>query len=208
MGASAFIQNLLLRMLERSAEDRWVLDSVSVLGKRIEESINDINSAAAGGDEEFAEAVADEECERIERLLGSVFIMCQVHITDIVSTGIKCLRIRRPPKVKYEKEFLLRLGPAWRRGSKMTLVEILDAFANYFKHRDEWGARWRKLPGVARRTAYTIRKVGARPGSSGNLRLGAEVLGNPSYKDVKALAKIVRDWGKQLHAFLAAHLAP
>jgi hypothetical protein len=77
-------------------------------------------------------------------------------------------------------------------------IEVIDAFANYHKHQDEWGPDWTTLTGQQRRTVDIIQLVGAYQSSTRNLRTGAEYLGNPTYSDVGALVKVLSPGGGPL----------
>jgi len=57
-----------------------------------------------------------------------------------------------------------------------TSVEVINAFANYFKHGDEWDSQWRASKQQQQETIDILRAAGARPGSTGNLRTGAGLL--------------------------------
>jgi hypothetical protein len=85
------------------------------------------------------------------------------------------------------------------KGSTFTEVQVIDAFANYFKHREEWIGEWANLPKQSADTARIIQAVGASRGSTGNLRTGAEALGNESYADVVLFAEVLRRWLRSVH---------
>ena len=78
-------------------------------------------------------------------------------------------------------------------------VEVLNAFANYYKHQDEWGHYdWEKLKAVQLQTARIAFSAGARESTTGNLRTGAEFLGNREYSNVMAFAAILSSWRTNL----------
>ena len=83
--------------------------------------------------------------------------------------------------------------------TEFSQVQVIDAFANYFKHRDEWRADWNSLPQKSASTAQIISAVGASQGSTGNLRAGAEVLGNAAYTNVTVFIEILNNWRKNLY---------
>jgi hypothetical protein len=70
---------------------------------------------------------------------------------------------------------------------------VINAFANYFKHRDERASSWAKLTGNSKKTADVITAAGAKQGSSGNLRQALETLGI-DYKDPTKLLTEVIAW--------------
>jgi len=85
-------------------------------------------------------------------------------------------------------------------GTVYTAAEGLNAFANYFKHRDEWPHDWTQLErNNEKRTAMIIQAFGAQPGSTGNLRQGYEALfGNDKYGEVGQLAEAVETWTRAI----------
>jgi len=148
----------------------------------------------------------DDECDQIESLLGLSFVSCQLSITSVVS---ECKRlhefyerqmgIREIAGHKDDKPALLARCTAFVGVTHNTVISAIDAFANYFKHRDEWGVDWNALKGKALDTAKVIQSLGAQSGSTGNLRQGYEaILGNHDYQRVLKLGALVRDWAAAL----------
>lgn len=145
---------------------------------------------------EQRDATIDDEVEIVEYLLGTAFVLCQAYITEVVS------RVKGLHKVaeswgttlsttSNKKEDILRFGYAKNSSSP---VELIDAFANYFKHRDEWHWNWDKFSGKQKATAKVIQEAGARSGSSGNLRQGSCALGNPDFTNTTIFLDILEQW--------------
>src|SRR5207249_3385166 len=140
--------------------------------------------------------------------------VCQTYITGIVSRIIGLHRhhdthdpgnpLRTTSGSKYQRNAaspspsILRFGSRKIGKSGRTAVEVIDAFANYFKHHEEWVGNWTKLSGQNAKTAQAIMSVGARRGSSGNLRTGAERLGNKSYSNLEVFMKYLTRWTNNL----------
>jgi hypothetical protein len=93
---------------------------------------------------------------------------------------------------------LLETGSANVAKSKYTEIQIIDAFANYFKHSDQWPLDWSKADGQSKDTIEIIQSVGAQPGSSGNMRTGAEALGCPTYNNLDSLLDKITQWRDEL----------
>jgi len=70
---------------------------------------------------------------------------------------------------------------------------LINAFANYFKHGDEWNGSWSALTGQSKQTADVISAVGAQEFSTGNLCAGGKALGLAD-DDPGPLAGYVRQW--------------
>ena len=88
---------------------------------------------------------------------------------------------------------------AFSQGScTYTAPQLDNAFADYFKHREQWVGAWEKLPKVLRETAAVIMTAGATRSSTGNFRTAAEVLGNPGYASVSVFGDALQAWEEEL----------
>lgn len=152
-----------------------------------------IDEAAQSGDEDYAEHVTDSECAVIEDLLGTAFVGCQIYITATVS-GTKHFHELSSDEAALEKAAVLSVGSPVLPPTDYTRVQVIDAFANYFKHRDEWSYDWSAFSGRSARTVSIIQAAGAQQGSSGNLRTAAEALGLPKYWDLNILHRDIQEW--------------
>lgn len=105
--------------------------------------------------------------------------------------------------VPKSKEEILRTGSKLVGDTKYTEVQVLNAFADFFKHHDEWNDPWETLNDKkARRTADVIMAVGARQYSSAPFKTGAEVLGNGTFQNVGVFVGAIRGWRQQLVSLL------
>jgi hypothetical protein len=186
---------------------------LQAIGEAIEMSIQSIEtfdneSAAATVDYHLDEKI-DEECDVIEDLLGTAFVVCQTDISSVVSS-VKILHslykkehegeaLETTPDKKRE---IMAFGSLPVASSEFSEVQVIDAFANYFKHREDeaWViGDWDKLQGRSFCTVQTIRAVGASWGSTGNLRTGAKVLGNETYTNMSVFVDILQRWRQNLY---------
>jgi len=181
---------------------RRVLSPIGDAIKDIRGYLKDLEKKGYSPD--HIDAIVDDETDGIEQLLGVTFVVCQTHITGIVSRIIKLHDYlvsqrhevsRGPGQLKKD---LLQMGSVQIPGSGHSQVEVINAFANYFKHGDEWPRQWKRGKDQQKRTAELIRTVGAEEGSTGNFRTGAEALDNKTHHDVELFADILEDWGKKL----------
>jgi hypothetical protein len=141
------------------------------------------------------EAIVDDECERIENLLGVAFVVCQVQIAAVISWARRTCGLQTCKSFAQE---LLTLGEKVDGGCSYSKIEVIWELGNYFKHRDEWESDWSRLRGRQQKTAKIIQHIGLASGCTGNLRRGAEVLGNRAYVDLHVLADVVDKWGVQV----------
>ena len=78
-------------------------------------------------------------------------------------------------------------------------VTAINAFANYFKHEDEWPVDWSKIKprSLAGETASIVLALGVLPASSGNLTTGFErILGHTKYERVGELGDLIGKWAR------------
>jgi hypothetical protein len=153
------------------------------------------------------DAFIDDATQIIENMLGTTYVVCQNEITAVVQAA---LRVDDAAKAS----IFLGSNAAERKSSVRALgakfdvrfsnVEVLWHLGNYFKHREEWDpVTW---DGANSFTLNTIRAAGLEPGCSGNLRQGAEALGNTEYSDMDVFQQTIRTWGDDVRKHIFARL--
>jgi hypothetical protein len=199
----------LLRMVVQDGTYRTVLDT---LAQEICAASVRVDHAMATGGPDWREAVIDEECDLVEELLGTAFITCQTQITSITSQALNLRQeALNADEIAFSafdgtKEGLRSLGDPLDPPATASRVDMIWALANYFKHRDEWHVDWSKLDRQAKRTAEVVKQVGLRTCCTGNLRRGAEALGNPNYTELWVFADIIDKWGGVIYAAVKKEL--
>jgi hypothetical protein len=183
---------------------------VSPIGTAIRWSYSRVEKAAQVEDKMTADSIIDDECDLIEGRLGLSFVAAQTGLTGIVSG---CMRIhdfhekqtgsRQLLGIDGKKKEILGLRnadivPVDTTGHSQ--VEGVNAFANYFKHRDEWPHDWTQLENHNEKdTAEVIQAFGAKPGSTGNFRVGYERLfGDNDFTKVERIAEVVEKWASAI----------
>jgi hypothetical protein len=170
-----------LRLLDLAIANDSYESVLAALGTGIRKAVKRIENA---GDQD---AVADYETEIIENMLGVSYVVCQVQLTAVVQATLKV------PGHSLKARGVRGRGP--RFNDDYSKIEVLWALANYFKHRDEWTRKtWTHPSGPAKSTVPIIKAAGLEYGSTGNLRTGAEALGNGSYTNVAVFEQIIRCW--------------
>ncbi|MHB8369214.1 MAG: hypothetical protein ACYDBP_05895 [Leptospirales bacterium] len=83
---------------------------------------------------------------------------------------------------------------------KFSKIATINAFANYYKHRDEWPNDWDELPRKSLRTAEVIRDAGAtRDSPCSNCGKGYQKLtGEISSVRLDRLWKIIFNWSREI----------
>lgn len=191
----AFIE--LLRLSARDEQLGRVLGSLADAIVAAEKRVAQVQQT---GDEVYLNAVIDDESDFAEALIGASYVVCQAAITAVVS---RALHLRRhlkddlgltPQHIPSGKKKLLEMGEQ-AGSSGYSKVQVLDAFANYFKHRDEWAdSSWVNLDDRSMRTVQIIRVAGATPHSTGNLRTGAAFLGNQELWRSSVFEDAINSW--------------
>jgi hypothetical protein len=176
---------------------RVISDETREFKKRCDEMIDNVPKNEEQG-------IIDEATEYIEDLLGISFVACQSYISFVVSDVCRlhdaCKSIASPvdlTTISGRKSDILRTCSPLMKGG-YSQVQIVDAFANYYKHKDEWDWDWDSAPPRSRPTVDVIRSAGASRGCTGNMRAGAEALGNGEYWDTRAIMALLESWGQGL----------
>jgi len=172
------------------------------LGKAALSAEQRITEVRRSDDGEYIAEVYAEESMVIEDLLGCAFVAGQGYITRVVSRiewlherlegDGHCLRTTNG-----KKPALLKAHSDLVPGTCYTQVEVINAFANYYKHREQWATEWDKelsKKGISRETINVIRASGAVEGLSDNCRKGLIALGIDRVFDVYTMADILVRW--------------
>jgi hypothetical protein len=169
------------------------------IGNAIRECEDFMRHLLASGDADQFEAFADDEFTVIEDLLGCAFVICQTSVTSLVSS----VKVLNDFEKKHHgitlsttdasKRGLLQNRSRRMEGSTYTEMETIDAFANYFKHREEW-SHWDQLEGQRRVTAEILRAAGADEHGRWHFIAGARALGISNLHELGALWMIVQKW--------------
>lgn len=174
---------------------------LQTLGDAVDACTGAITRAESSGDAEYIDAVIDDECDVIENLLGAAFVVCQADITAVIS-HVNHMHKRafadghRLSSSDNSKAGMLSLDNQLVATSPYSYVQVIDAVANYFKHRDEWRGLWTQFPPASSqgKTVAIITVVGAEQGSTGNMRTGVTALGISNYRNLTILYDHIASW--------------
>jgi len=166
----------------------------------------------------FIDAVTDEECERIEDLLGLAFVAGQTFLTA-VRTRIAALSEACKSELGGPLSFAIdpkaydtfKVADLVQAHLRYTTIQVINAVANYRKHCENWpmcetrnGKRILTVWDTSlmrvneKRTVDVLLGLGISPGSTGNLRLAAESLGVTTYKDLSPIREKLGRWANNL----------
>jgi hypothetical protein len=149
----------------------------------------------------------------LEELLGIAFVILQTHLTGVRSqvASLSAMRERSgkaplsfvpptpPGKKRPSSRGLLRIDSPNMGGSAFTKVEVLNAVANYWKHREEWNSvDWTKLTGHSKDIADRVLVARMQAGSTGNMRAAAMAFNVVDFHDLAPVRASARDWAQRL----------
>ncbi len=204
---SALLQ--LIQLRGHSSSLYRVLESLSTA---LRECGTAIDLASKSGDDEYYNLVVDDECDVTENLLGAAFVSCQAEITSVVSCVIRLHSNAQASGNTLLSSDKTRMGIMALRSpmvgqSGYTMVQVINAFANFFKHYGEWNDSWSKLKRKEKQTADIVAAVGAQEYSTGPLRAGAHALAlGGDYDKLPLLADGVRDWSSAVQSVYTEEL--
>ncbi len=156
--------------------------------------------------------MVDDEATVIEDLIGIAFVIAQTTISNVVSSLIRLHNSHKKKTNGVDLNTTDGTENGIRNkcsniivGTQFSEVQVINAFANYYKHNSEWSIDWTK-PKNSKKTAEIIRSVGASSGSTGNFRRATEVLQFKDYSNVLRLLNILKDWRLALEKSYIAEL--
>lgn len=204
------IYDVLLELIWIRSTSQSVHRVMQSLGDAVNDCSVAVDKASKSGSDEYMEAVIDEECGVIENLIGAAYVTCQAEITGVVA---HVMRIHASAKEQGHslnssdgtKAGIMALGSKLVGSSPYTEIQVINAFANYFKHADEWDQRWAALKGQQKQTADIVAAVGAKEFCTGDLRAGLEALGI-DYTKLHLLATAVHTWASTVHSTYESEL--
>lgn len=159
--------------------------------------------------DQYLDSIVEEKIYLIEDLLAICFVVCQTDIGYVVN---RVSRLDEYCKTHYPQglpSLITTKKELMKRDTNIviadiTAIQIINAYANYFKHKDEWTKPWGNIlasPSKDRRTIDTInilQATGATENSTDNFRNIARLLGNSNFSSVSKYINILNDWRRDL----------
>jgi hypothetical protein len=194
-------RNIGLRILRHAVDDDRFLRIFSSTSTIIRASVK---SCASAHDDVFV----DDEGYYIEELLGLSFVLLQAKISRVEEAATKW---------PLALEDVRDLGGPYK-GTGKSLVSLIWAIANYYKHNDTWGSEeWsdevldpkmfsKEVRSKIELARKTRRIVGEKKGlgfvrglSAGNMRTAYEFFAVDWTSDCTPLADKVQEWAKAVY---------
>jgi len=185
--------------------DKEALESIlRTLGKAAWDAEQRISNAVGTYEGECIGEVIGEENLFIDDLLGCAFVAAQSYITRVTSRlealhkhakrEGHCLKTTNGSKEGLRKACSNTVG-----GTPYTEIQVINAFANYFKHHEEWPPKWKNATRRnVQETIRVIQAVGVTKNASDNYRKGLAALGIHRVFDVYTIADILAQWQAKL----------
>ncbi|NEV75926.1 hypothetical protein DYI24_02555 [Rhodopseudomonas sp. BR0C11] len=207
--ASLPSKNSSLWLLKHEVDDEQFLRIICDFARLIRRSEKACDEAARQDNPNYRAFVIDAECDYLEELVGSSFLLLQAKIR----------RVRRAAKelnafmndqhglaVDIQDEKIINLHGSYRN-SEHSQIKLIWEIGNYYKHRDEWDHEvWEDVPAQGRdpleqprRTRRTVQAIGIVQFSTGNLRQAYEFFEIQPYSKCEKLAKEVQAWAKDVY---------
>lgn len=209
----------LLRLLKYAIESETVDHLHVAMEKEIAMSSQRIKRTIGSGDDSYIEAVTDDECDQIQEFLGISFVVAQTFVTRIrshvadLSEGCKRDFGSQLSFIDNVKAYdVLKIADRIASDSSYSIIEAINAIANYWKHVDEWPTVMEeesdsivrvwdttKMRRSERLTVKIVCSLGMSANSTGNLRSAAEKLGIKSYEDLLPIRNKLKYWAENLY---------
>ncbi|MBK2107068.1 hypothetical protein [Francisella philomiragia] len=118
--------------------------------------------------------------EYTESLVGTALVACQTYMVGTVGdiSEIKGTKLNKIELYKYGKS----------KCEEYTIVELVNALANFFKHNEEWVSSW-----PTNETAKTLRSYGIDGNTEFPLCKGIEKIIGESF-ELNGLVTVLKDW--------------
>jgi hypothetical protein len=233
--------SIYLSLLEHTCRMEGLDRLLTPIGTGIDELQYETKALAKNEpDEDYAAMLASDYNDQIEEFLGIAFVACQTRISSVVSsiqkisdstkktTGAGLFQSKTGSQLR---RHLLDLG---QKHSKVSLsfARVIEAFANYYKHRDEWPLLWNSRGDHDGRPYHTIfeaerealslfkknkqqfwnadviQHAGAWAQSNHNLATGAEFLGVTDLNDLRPLSEHIKSWAAVVYDETESELKP
>jgi hypothetical protein len=205
-------RNHRLWLLKYEVEDERFQQIVSDFASLIRRSERACEKAAAQGNPDYADVVADTESDYLEEIVGASFLVLQAKIRRVAKAAERLVTFMKEQHGLtvdgLDRQSIYALGGNYRKTGH-SRIELIWAVGNYYKHRDEWDAEvWKNLStgaqgrgphGQSRSTRQTVEKVGIVRFSTGNMRRAYEFFRIKPYSKCEKLAEKIQVWAKKVY---------
>lgn len=204
-----------LLYLARLGGQEQILENLHhAIERQIRSCEKNLHEVKQGGNEEAFDAIADRYSEQVEELLGMSFVAAQVFITAVRTKwkDIQAIGDRYGIKLGFSTNDLdlIRDAPKWD-AAPFSVIEAINAVANYWKHNDEWPTKfvntsheWRAQiwevdkKSRAKPTIEIVTALGMTCGSTGKVRTAVSALGVTKLYDLSSIREALTEWADRI----------
>lgn len=194
-------------IVEAAASNGKYRDVLNTLGSAIhaaESRATEAASAQVVDDDDWRDAVVDDECELIESLLGATFVVCQSQITAVASRALHARKYAvskrlGTPKFSDGLHHVRSLGDMLSH-YQFSTVDAIWQLANFFKHREEMSdSDWTTPAKHQKAMVDVIAALGLKSSTTGNFRTGAQaILNGDTYSKTQLFGDAIDEWSKKV----------
>lgn len=139
--------------------------------KAMRDGLNDsesyVQDVMNSSNDDYINDVVDDETAVIEDLIGVAFVISQTVISNLVSSIFHLHKFHKMKGNNKDlkttdgtKNGIMKAYSSIISGSQVSEVQVINAFANYYKHKSEWPVDWNKLKNNSKETGKVISSVG------------------------------------------------
>ncbi len=153
-----------------------------------------------GVSDKYRSVEDDHDVAMGQLFIASAFVLGQAAITQAISIVTRVREIAGdPPALPHRKPAIMAIEAPLHHQSGLSKIAIVDAVANYFKHRYEWHDDWRG-PDRAKDTIALVVRLGLKPHDEYNLSRALEYL-EISASDMSPMTHLIQEWRERLAGY-------
>jgi hypothetical protein len=196
-----------IKLLLDRLEDPFEMFPMQSVARDLAELFNRVEKsrfgrASAWGVSPRYYTVEDEHDIEVRQLLiGSVFVLGQAAITQAVSLVKKMHELKGSAQgIPIAKEDIMALESLIHVQSGINKISLINAVANYCKHRYEWWDDW-SGPNTSLPTIRAVARLGLSPTGEQNLEIALRAF-EMRPDNMTLLCQLIFDWRERLAANL------
>jgi hypothetical protein len=184
------------------------VDALSELRTTIERVYERTEKYTKNLGQDNADFVWDDTNRALDALRGAAFVICQAAVTAIVTRVMAIHEYVQSTgnaitSVPNDKAQLLAFKSPAIPSKTVSQIEGIEAFANYFKHHDQWPASWLNPDGFSKRTITALQALGFQYADGSILRDAITLFDS----DLLVLANAVNVWHEAIVTDLRTELS-
>lgn len=200
-----------IRFLIERLEDPFEMFPMQSVSRYLARTVIDVEERRVersdpwGASSPYPTVEDEHDIEVAQLLIGSVFVLGQAAITQAVSLVKRMYQLAGSSSgIPTGKEDIMALESPIHVDSGLKKISLINAVANYFKHRHEWWDDW-SGPEASLPTIRAVSRIGLSPSDQYNLET-ALLAFDIAPDNMVPLSQLVSEWREKLAANLRARL--